>query len=604
MKLKTSFFNTTVLRKDVTRFAPLWGLYTVFMLMVVMLIWADENEPARFAANAADIMQTMGVVNCFYGGLCALLLFGDLFQSKMAGSLHAMPMRREGWFLTHSAAGFLFCLVPNSIGAVLASMILQEYCYLAFIWLGLMLLQFLFFFGIGAFSTQCAGNKLGAVAVYGLFNLLAVLVAFLVETFYTPVLYGIETDWEAICRHSPVVNFSLCRYVDVSYNNMNGSASWLGFSPADWQYLWVAAAVGFALLGASVLLYRRRHLESAGDFIAVKPVAPIFLVIYTLCAGAVLYFFADQLNTDLEYPFLLLGFAIGMFTGFMLLEKKVNVFQGKKWLAFGVLTLVFFLTVAITALDPLGITRYVPKTTQIEKIYVSPFASEYYLDRNPLILTDAADMEAFTAIHQNLITERNEDEADTCLRLRYYLKSGTTVERKYYIHANSEIGKILKPYFSRFSCVTGYKTVEQMLQNISFLEFYSNDENVLPCISMQPSLSSSLVITDASGNEMFEEDLIKFEPQEDHLNLGLDPVILKGLLEAIEADCKAGNMAQNWDFHPDTSSAGNMTIGFTSDRYITEYVDITVFSDCQNTIDYLTSLAISQQQSPDAEPSA
>ena len=108
MKLKTSFFNPTVLRKDVTRFAPLWGLYTVFMLMVVFLLGLDENEPARFASIAPNITQAMGAVNCVYGGLCALLLFGDLFTSKMAGMLHAMPMRREGWFLTHFTAGMLF----------------------------------------------------------------------------------------------------------------------------------------------------------------------------------------------------------------------------------------------------------------------------------------------------------------------------------------------------------------------------------------------------------------------------------------------------------------------------------------------------------------
>ena len=69
MKLKTSFFNPTVLRKDVTRFAPLWGLYTVFMLMVVFLLGLDENEPARFASIAPNITQAMGAVICVYGGL-------------------------------------------------------------------------------------------------------------------------------------------------------------------------------------------------------------------------------------------------------------------------------------------------------------------------------------------------------------------------------------------------------------------------------------------------------------------------------------------------------------------------------------------------------
>lgn len=586
MKLKTSFFNTTVLRKDVTRFAPLWGLYTVFMLMFVLLIWADENEPARFATNAPYILQSMGIVNGVYGGLCALLLFGDLFQSKMAGSLHAMPLRREGWFLTHTAAGFLFCLVPNGLGAILASMILQEYCYLAFIWLGVMLLQFLFFFSVGAFSAQCAGNKMGAIAVYGLFNLLAVLAAFLMETFYTPVLYGIETNWEAICRHSPVVNFSVSQYVDVRYDNINGAAVWHGFSPEAWVYLLVAAGVGLLLLGLSVLLYRRRHMESAGDFIAVKPVAPIFLVIYTLCVGAVLYFLADQLATDLEYLFLIIGFALGLFTGFMLLEKKVNVFQGKKWLYLGVLTLGFFLTVTIAFLDPFGITRYVPKAAQVEKIHISPYGSDYYLDYEPMIFDDAADIETITGIHKDLITDRNADDSNMCLWLRYYLKNGTTVERKYDIPSDSQNGKAMKNLFTRFSSVTGFDTAEEMVKQVRSVEFYSHTSDI-PSISMQPTFATQIAPPDGS----VAEDKVIFESGDDWLYTGLNTQTLQGLLKALEEDCKAGNMAQNWEYHQNEESLGNLNLSYVQGRYTVKYVDITIYSTCENTRAYLKALA-------------
>ena len=34
MKLRTSFFNPAVLKKDITRFAPVWGLYSVFLLLL------------------------------------------------------------------------------------------------------------------------------------------------------------------------------------------------------------------------------------------------------------------------------------------------------------------------------------------------------------------------------------------------------------------------------------------------------------------------------------------------------------------------------------------------------------------------------------------
>ncbi len=585
MKLKTSFFNPTVLRKDVTRFAPLWGLYTVFMLMAVFLIWADENEPARFASNAPYIMMAMGVVNFFYAGICALLLFGDLFQSKMAGSLHAMPMRREGWFLTHLCAGLLFCIGPNAIGAVIASMILQEYCYLAFLWLAIMVLQFLFFFSVGAFSTQCAGNKLGAVAVYGLFNLLSVLAAFLVDTFYAPVLYGIETNWEAICTHSPVVGFSTFQYVDMLYDNMYGIARFEGFLGEQWRYLFIAAAVGVVLLGASVLLYRRRHMESAGDFIAVKPAAPVFLVIYTLCAGAVLYFIADQLNTDAEYAFLLIGFAIGFFTGWMLLEKKVNVFQLKKWIGFGVLTLAFFLTVTITWMDPAGITRYVPESSQISYVQVSPYASDYYLDYESLILDEAKDVQTILDIHSQIIQERsNPDHGNLCLRLRYNLRSGVTVDRTYYIDTASEAGQTLKTYFSDFRYVTMFDTVDALMDKVAFMEFYTHtDKFSSMAIEMQQDSEASGFLEGKYGDN---ENWRSFSGEE-------GKNIARGLIEAIYWDCREGNMAQNWEFHQAEESEGSLTICYYVDRYVTEYVDITIYASCENTVNYLKSLAIS-----------
>lgn len=580
MKLRTSFFNGTVLRKDITRFVPVWGLYTVFMLMTIFLIWANESEPAWFATDAAYIMMCMGVVNVFYAGVCALLLFGDLFQSKMAGSLHAMPMRREGWFLTHLSAGLLFCIVPNALATVIASMILQEYCYLAFLWLGLTVLQYLFFFGAATFSILCAGNKLGAAAVYGLFNLLSVLVAFLVDTFYAPVLYGIETDWVAICRHSPVVGFSISQYVEMQYDNMYGIARFEGYLPDDWRYLFIAAAVGVLLLGASVLLYRRRQLETAGDFMAVKPATPVFLTIYTLCVGAVLYFIAEQIASGAEYVFLMIGFVIGFFTGWMLLEKRVNVFQLKKWIGLGALTLVFFLTVAVTAMDPAGITRYVPEASQIESVYVSPYPSDYYLDNKALVLSDAQDVQEVLDIHSRIVQNRYPEKTNLCLRLRYNLRNGATVDRMYYIDANSEMGDTLSEYFSDFRYVTGFETVDAFMDRVEYIEFYPHKEDYPGFVfDWQDDLAHTGTMEEKFGDRegwfYHSGDVAKN--------------YARALMEAIYQDCKDGNMAQNWEFH-NGDSEGNLTICIYVDRYSTYYLDMTIYSDCENAVNFLRSL--------------
>lgn len=575
MKSRTSFFNPAVLRKDITRFAPAWGLYTVFSLLTVFLFLADQNEPARVACDAQYIMQLMGIVNFGYGGICAILLFGDLFQSKMAGSLHAMPMRREGWFLTHLCAGMLFCLVPNAIGAIIACMMLQQYCYLAFLWLGLMLLQYLFFFGLGAFSAQCTGNRLGMVAVYGLINFLAVLVAFLVDTFYAPVLYGIQTNWIAICKHSPVVGFTTFEYISVEYDNMYGIARFEGFLPEQWRYLFSAAGVGVALLGASVLLYRRRHMECAGDFIAVKPAAPIFLVLYTLCVGAVLYFIADQLNTDLEYIFLLIGFAIGYFTGSMLLEKKVNVFRMKKWIGYGLLTLAFFLTVALAWIDPLGITHYVPEASQVESVNVRPYASSYYVSNNWQTLTDPQDIQMVMDMHNDAIQSRYENpDNGVYVTLRYELRGGGTVNRQYLVDTNSPAGKAMQILTSRFYYVTGVKTLEELVENVDFVEYRSH--------TMDPGYYLTTG-QDVEDYKYYEEETVCFTGE-------TGKGYIQGLLEAVEQDCKEGNMSQVWEFHPGAETQGYITVCYGVDRYREEYMDIAVFSDCKNTMAFLRNM--------------
>ena len=39
MKSKISFFNKTAFKKDVTRFAPIWILYTVCMILGVVMLF-------------------------------------------------------------------------------------------------------------------------------------------------------------------------------------------------------------------------------------------------------------------------------------------------------------------------------------------------------------------------------------------------------------------------------------------------------------------------------------------------------------------------------------------------------------------------------------
>ena len=81
MKSKTSFFNKTVFKKNLTRFAPVMAVYTLCLILGMMILYQYNEEMGRtfwFASRMGECIQVMGLVNLFFAPLCAMLLFGDL----------------------------------------------------------------------------------------------------------------------------------------------------------------------------------------------------------------------------------------------------------------------------------------------------------------------------------------------------------------------------------------------------------------------------------------------------------------------------------------------------------------------------------------------
>src|SRR5699024_6423527 len=97
------------------------------------------------------------------------------------------------------------------------------------------------------------------------------------------------------------------------------------------------------LMGVVYLLYRRRKLESAGDFLAVSRLAPVLAVAMALTGSVAAWIFlnATGLGYSLGNPLLLFAFAgliVGWFAGQMLLRRSTRVFYLRSWAGLGILT--------------------------------------------------------------------------------------------------------------------------------------------------------------------------------------------------------------------------------------------------------------------------
>ncbi len=573
--MKGKYFSGTVLKKDITRFAPVWGLYTIFMLLFLFVMW--DAERSRMATNARRLMQMMGGVNLVYGGLIALVLFGDLFQSRMGNALHAMPMRREGWFLTHITAGLLFSVVPNLLGAILASLVMENLAFLAYVWLGCATLSFVFYFAVAVFSCLCAGNRIGAVAVYGIVNFFAVIVSFFVKLFYEPLLYGVELDISKYFNLSPVVALTQGDYVNVSYDYLTETGLFKGYGSQIWIYLFVAAGVGLVFGALALLLYRKRQLETAGDFVAVKAVAPVFLTIYSLGVGALLYAIGESMTSSAQYTFLLIGLALGFFTGKMLLERRVKVFSKKNFIGFAGLLGAFLVTLGVAVIDPLGLETYVPKAESVESVSISPYSYHYYRNGD-FTLYDQEDIEEIIRLHKLQISQRIDGV--TTFRITYQMKNGTRVTRSYEIVYSGEVAQALKPIYSRPESVFGGKNAAGWALGAYRLEFYSYSESV-PNVIVSAEDATMEELTEKYGDD--KTYILK-------INNGTvsGSEVVKGLLAAMEKDCLEGNMAQPWDYHQSDEHIGSLIIQGTS---VAANREILVWESCRNTYNYLQYLA-------------
>lgn len=459
MKSAASLCNTTVLRKNITRFAPVWGLYSAIMLMSLLLMCADGSY-VWLAESVAGSLGGMPVVNFFYAFCVVQLLLGDLYSGRMCNALHALPLRRETWFMTHVVSGLLFSLVPNGILALLAALLSLELWAVPLMWLAGATLQYVFFFGVALLSALVVGNRFAMGLVYVILNGFSLIAYWLIHSIYSDLLYGMVLREEVFFLLCPVVQMVMLAdgaiLVDVQWINgypTNAQAT-LG---AGWGYMAICAALGLAAGVLALVCYRRRQLEAAGDFMAVKKLSKVFLVLYTLCGGACCQGFFDLFFGENSVLYLVLGLAIGFFTGCMLLERRVKVFRKRNFLGFGAVVLAMMVSILLVRVDPVGLTRWVPKASRVESVYLYTGGSYRYLESG-LRLEDPEDVEKVLRIHRLGVTDREQDlngEPDTRVWLEYTMKSGLRHTRNYVIDVESPEGQEIRRFLSRPEAVLG-----------------------------------------------------------------------------------------------------------------------------------------------------
>ena len=481
MQSKTSFskyFNATLLRRNLTRFWPLWGMASfagsLFPLALLVQFLRDEdfylwNRPLDFTEMYYYVAAyAVPVVSLLYAILCAMLVWSYLYNSRSVGLLHTLPIRREGLFFTNFLSGMAMMLIPYVVvGGLCIVVSAATGCFDAK-GLGVTILAVLglsfFYFATATAAAFVTGNVFALPAVYFLLHFLAVMLDWLVCTFSQGFIFGLSGGYSGVVEWlSPTVYLENHLRVSGTYEEVfqRGELTGTGYytdvlTAVELQNLWligVYALAGAALLAVAWLLYRRRRSESAGDVVAVGWMKPVFRCGVTglaaLLGGLLLYeLFWRSFQKGRYYEVLpllvcmLVAGAIGYYGASMLLAKSLRVFRGS-WRGLALTAAGCALVCAVLHFDVLGVADRVPEVSRVEKmaLYTADNNYTFYPDE------DEALMERVRAVHQAITADRDyivgvtgqEDWrsqpiiGDASFHVTYYLSSGLKVDRTYYL---------------------------------------------------------------------------------------------------------------------------------------------------------------------------
>ena len=531
MRSRTSLFNPALFRKTVLRFWPVWLIYAFIWIMALPLGIGGEiarsmrlDGPAAGAVYAVVGAPLRAASSAYTPILClaascvsAAAVFSHLYFQRSASAYGALPIRREGAFITLSLAGLLPLLAANALTAV-CTLAAEALCgelalWPVLTWLGVVSLECLVFFGLSAFCAQLTGNVIILPLLVAVLSSAAALFQAMVTSLLDTLVFGFSSRGSSFELLSPVSG--IYRYVHATpvYEELEDGASRLvGYSFAGWECLLIYAAAGAALLALALLLYRRRALETAGDAVTVPWLRPVFKYFMALggalALGGLLF---DLAVGPLRYGtapyavelagFMFFGAFAGYFAAEMLMKKSFSVFRGaRRWAEYGAVCLcsAVFVLVCSTGLGGYESRLPAPEDVVSVEVNVSPGSGR------AACLADGGDIDAALALHESIISHRtgHEEQANASavasslapyeaaaadrsdpqcrveLELKYTLADGSVLARSYSLCGSDTWGDIraLQDLLNSPRAIETRKSADfpVTLENIIHAEVYSS----------------------------------------------------------------------------------------------------------------------------------
>lgn len=608
MKSKTSFFNFPLFRSNFTRFWPLWTSFLAIQLIVYPLSAIGGPDRWWDGATAADVGESLmrdtfsgGTMIMFIAGaVFAMLLFSYLATARSASMYASLPMKRETVFTTNYLSGLIIFAVAMLITAVAViiaevSIGLLDMNYIL-LWLGVSSVQFLLFYSLAVFCGMLTGHIVVLPLLYAVLAFMCYFINMLVGSILQQFVYGYTYTKLIPDVLSPVI-YIMSEFDTVGVLNADMTeVVKVGINHSGAVIGYVVAGIVLAVL--SLLVYRRRHMETATDVVAVRALKPVFKYCMTFGCALVLgsFFFAivfggymdDGLTAMVVLTLCMIaGGFVGYFISQMLMQKTFRVFR-KGWGGFIVASMLIVLIMCSCEFDLFGYEVKVPDAEEVDSVQINGYGDW-------TLLEDEENIADVIELHKSIINNKDIYEsaggATLYLSLEYKLKDGGTFERDYGLYSDQrgtdEDLRTLDGVVNRQEAIDSrLETTNEITEDTVV---YSNVEWRVPLVSGYEEYGfESKELTAEEAVKLYEavmKDAVSG-------NIGRDNSVKSFLGESTNLDCDIYIEYLSGD--EDNKSVAVLETSMETTQQVNS-LHVEVIEEAENTLGYLKSIGIEPQ---------
>lgn len=451
----------------------------------------------------------------------ACIAMSFFHRENRALAMHAQPYSKSRLFNSQVASGWLMCIFPLLVMALLYLCFMKEVApdvtssvipytpednvYTAaavFGWLGDSVVIATFFYGMFVLAGALVGTVIMQVLLSGVMFVILPLMIFIVNAFCDSFLLGYVgmSDFaETLMRDAN----PLLRLV-------------FGWGTGPGLQLELAYLLaGVLMLVLARFAYGRAKLEKVGDsmiFMVMEELITYLIVFVGMTAfGWIFYNMAASTKTMLVF-----GMAVGSLITFLvvkiILAKSIKVFNKRNLISLCIYLVAAALFTGLTVFDIGGFAKRLPDEDAIQSVELSDstfrigYENSYYCDdlllkdgSKPVMSTDSAVISAMYELEKYIVeNERYATEAiayDTAsyerplegqleyavesISFTYKMKNGTSFKRRYFVSIDNTIVELLNKIVASEDLKSYYRLADKLNLaefDSAMLSVYSDDE--------------------------------------------------------------------------------------------------------------------------------